>query len=451
VTWRAGLTLGAWLALGCGAAVMAGEEPAGRVARETSPRSLVEVATGQPDAVIDLGSDEDAQRVSASWRYAPAPIVEVPGFVPGPDLRPVASPEVSTHDLALRPRHEGWDEAAWVSFAPHALQARRGTGHLSMGWYRLALVLPDAIADVPVRGATVALEIVVDDYGEVWVDGRLAHAVGQRGGGVIAGWNAANRVVLTTDAEPGASFDIAVLAVNGPISRSPENFHWVRQAMLDVYARERTPRGPLVPIERMPRARGFEALVPEGGVLETVAVGLRGLGPLLWVAEEGVLLASDVEGDALHRFDPRTGTLSTVQTHVAHGAHGRGLTAMGLDPEGRLLAVRGGSEVLVRYERNGAITVLPDPDRSGAEDLQHARARTLAAAELGTAVHAMAHDRSGHAWLATDEGVVVRDAGGAVLGALRTPVPVRGLAWGGEGGATLYLASDHSLWRFRRP
>jgi hypothetical protein len=446
-----GLVLGAGLALGCGAAAPVCEEPASHVAREAAARSLVEVAMGRPDAVIDLGSDEDAQRVSASWRYAPAPIVEAPGFVPGPDLRPVASPEVPTHDLALRPRHPGWDEAAWASFAPHALETRRGTGHLSMGWYRLALVLPEAIGDVPVRGATVALEVVVDDYGEVWVDGRLAHAVGQRGGGVVSGWNAPNRVVLTTDAVPGARFDVAVLAVNGPISRSPENFHWVRQAMLDVYAGERAPRGPAVPIERMPRAPAFEALVPEGSVLETLAVGLRGLGPLLWIAGEGVLLASDVEGDALHRFDPRTGTLSTVQTHVARDARGRGLIAMGLDPEGRLLAVRGGSEALVRYERNGAITALPDPDRLGSEGLRHGRVRAVAGADLGMAVHAVAHDGSGHVWLATDEGVVVRDAAGAVLGALRMPVPVRGLAWGGQGGATLYLASDHTLSRLRRP
>ncbi|GAB4212552.1 MAG: hypothetical protein OHK0013_35450 [Sandaracinaceae bacterium] len=445
--------LGAGLAFGCGAAGPAvgaprAEVPWAEEALDASPRSLVEVATGRPDAVLDLGTEEDARIVSASWRYAPAPIVEAAGFVPGPDLRPVAAAEVSTHDLALRPRREGWDEAAWAPLAPHALEARRGTGHLSMGWYRLALVLPDAIQGVPVRGATVALEVTVDDYGEVWVDGRLAHAVGQRGGSVVAGWNAPNRVVLTADAMPGARFDVAILAVNGPISRSPENFHWIRQAMLDVYAAERAPRAPAVEVARIPRASAFDAIVPEGSVLEALAVGLRGLGPVLWVADEGVLLASDVEGDALYRFDPRTGALSTVQTHVARGA---GLTAMGLDSEGRLLAVRGGSGALVRYERNGSIRVLSDADGEGAARLGQARERAFARAELGTTVHALARDRTGHVWIATDEGVLVRDANGALLGALRTPVPVRGLAWGGADEAILYLATEHSLLRLRRP
>ena len=44
-------------------------------------------------------------------------------------------------------------------------------------------------------------EVVVDDYAEVWVDGKLSPALGQSGGAVVRGFNAPNRVVLTRDVD----------------------------------------------------------------------------------------------------------------------------------------------------------------------------------------------------------------------------------------------------------
>ena len=35
-------------------------------------------------------------------------------------------------------------------------------------------------------GATIVFEVVVDDYAEVWVDGKLAPVLGQMGGAVAA-------------------------------------------------------------------------------------------------------------------------------------------------------------------------------------------------------------------------------------------------------------------------
>src|SRR5207247_1869859 len=78
-------------------------------------------------------------------------------------------------------------------------------------------------------------EIVLDDYAEVWVNGKLPRVLGQSGGGLIRGFNAPNRVVLGRDVKPGQQFQIAVFGMNGPISDPPANFIWVRSATLDFY------------------------------------------------------------------------------------------------------------------------------------------------------------------------------------------------------------------------
>ena len=67
-------------------------------------------------------------------------------------------------------------------------------------------------------GSTVVFELVIDDYAEVWVDGRLPLVLGETGGQLIKGFNAPNRVVLTRDARPGQRIQLAIFGVNGPIS-----------------------------------------------------------------------------------------------------------------------------------------------------------------------------------------------------------------------------------------
>jgi len=450
---RSFLALALLVALsGCGATTRAPS-----VAPPPGPYSLVEVATGRPDAVVDLSDDASAALVAARWRHAPVSLVEVEGVDPGPDARPVPSSASRTMDLSLAPRGAGWDAAAWEPFEPHDLGARRGHGHLSMGWVRIELVLPERIGDLEIRGATVAFEITADDYGEVWVNGRLPHRVGDRGGAVVAGWNAPNRVVLTTSAEPGMRFDVAVLVVNGPISRSPGNFYWVRQAMLDVHATSTRTSGPTVPFERSGPER--ESLAPADAALEVVAMGFERLGPIVWIPDERSFLLSDVAADTLYRFVPETGALSVVQTHV--GGHpqdlGRrtavGITALGLDPNGLLLACRAGRMDVVRYERSGAITVVPDLDRVGFQRLHWAHARAPLPGQ--PAVHDVelrGGESSSRAsdtqrWLATDRGVVVmREAD--IVARFETPMPIRGLAFGDD---VLYMTTGDSLLRLRGP
>ena len=114
---------------------------------------------------------------------------------------------------------------------------------MCFNWYRTRVTIPERIGDLDPTGATVVFEVAIDDYAEVWVDGALPVALGDTGGQVVGGFNAPNRVVLTRDARPGDSFQIAVFGINGPISASPHNYIWMRTATLDFYPRERARRG----------------------------------------------------------------------------------------------------------------------------------------------------------------------------------------------------------------
>jgi len=187
---------------------------------------------GRPDATIDLRTKEGVQLVKAEWKYTDAKIIEVDSKGPGADLKPSGAP-VRTYDYTPHAGAANFDDSAWAAIDPTALDARRGSGKVSFNWYRIRVTLPGKVGALPVAGATVSFEIVIDDYAEIWVNGSLPSVLGQSGGTVVKGWNAPNKVILTRDAQPGKQFDIAVFGFNGPVSRSPENFIWVKSATLD--------------------------------------------------------------------------------------------------------------------------------------------------------------------------------------------------------------------------
>ena len=197
---------------------------------------------GRPDAIVDLQTQEGADLVGARWRYADAEIREI-GFVevghPDDPLGPGIVPN-RTYDVDPHAEAADYDDSAWRTLAPEDTQLRLATGRVCFNWYRTTVTLPERLGGEPVAGRTVVFEVVVDDYAEVWVDGRLPLALGDVGGPVAAGFNAPNRVVLTRDARPGDTFVIAVFGINGPISASPHNYIWMRSATLDVCS----PRAP---------------------------------------------------------------------------------------------------------------------------------------------------------------------------------------------------------------
>ncbi|HYY72692.1 MAG TPA: hypothetical protein VE778_03795 [Candidatus Bathyarchaeia archaeon] len=189
---------------------------------------------GRPDATIDLRTREGVELVKSNWRYSDVKIVEVDSKGPGPDLKPSGAP-VKTYDYSPHAGVVDFDDSGWPTIDPTTLDARRGNGKVSFDWYRVTVTLPERVANIAVAGSTVSFEIVIDDYAEIWVNGSLSTVLGQSGGSVVKGWNAPNKVILTHNAQPGQKFQIAVFGFNGPISRSPDNFIWVKSATLDFY------------------------------------------------------------------------------------------------------------------------------------------------------------------------------------------------------------------------
>ena len=165
------------------------------------PRPLPDLLDQKPDAVVDLRTREGARLVRAAWRSSPVSFQEVDSRAPGSDRKP-SGPSVRTVDLVPRAGRMDFDDASWEVVDPTELEDRRGDGRLSFVWYRLDFTLPDAIGSTPVPGATVVFEIVVDDYAEVWVDGKLPRVLGAEGGSLIRGFNAPNRIVIARNARP---------------------------------------------------------------------------------------------------------------------------------------------------------------------------------------------------------------------------------------------------------
>ena len=361
----------AMLALvGCGASATAREPDPTAAARlepiaalvADAPETVPLAPLGKPIAVVDLATTEGAALVGARWRWHDVAIVSSTGHAVGDDLR-ASGPTIATHDLAPLVGTPAFDDG-WTELAPEQLLARRGPGQLSFGWYRTSITIPERVGATATRGTTIALEIVVDDLAEVWVDGKLTTELGRVGGPQVAGFNAPNRVVLTDDAMPGRTFDVAVFAINGPVSTTPDNFLWVRSVTLDVHA-PHVPdvRAELARFERLdPR---FDALVPSDARVEKLAGGFEFTEGPVWHEQRGSLLFSDPNRNTIFEWTPDFG-IHVVRSKSGYAGvdigryHQPGSNGLAIDREGRLTIDEHGRRRVVRIERTGAITVLAD-------------------------------------------------------------------------------------------
>jgi gluconolactonase len=327
------------------------------------PVAADEHADARPDAIVDLETPEGLRLVGGIWRFSDVAVEPVAHREPGPDLKASGAPN-RTLDVAPHAGAAGFDDRAWSVVDPATLQARRGHGRLAFAWYRLAVTIPRRVGGLDPTGATVVFGITVDDYAEVWVDGRLPQVLGQRGGGLVAGWNAPNRVVLTRDARPGQRIQLAVFAANGPLSEPPANFVWIRSATLDFYAAGRFRAAERVPLRVQRLDPALDGLVPPDAVLERVASGFEFVEGPVWV-EPGVLLFSDPNRNVIHRWDPDSG-VSVFRTHSGYkgldvGRYTQpGSNGLALDPQGRLAIAEHGNRRVTRLEPNGVLTVLAD-------------------------------------------------------------------------------------------
>jgi gluconolactonase len=315
-----------------------------------------------PDAIVDLMSTSDVALLAGEWRVAEAHAIEVDHRSPGPDKKPSGAPN-KTQDVSLKAGARDFDDSAWERIPPEGLEERRSTGRLCFEWYRLRLTIPETIGAFATAGSTAVLEIVVDDYAEVWVDGRLPQVLGQAGEHLVAGWNTPNRVVVARDIEPGQVIQLAVFAANGPLSEPPGNFIWVRSATLDFYRPERLSTAEPAALEVVRLDPALDAIVGRDARLERVAKGFRFTEGPVW-HPDGYLLFSDPNANTIYRF--ADGALSVFRAKSGYkgadiGEYGQpGSNGLALDAEGRLTICEHGNRRVTRLERNGALTVLAD-------------------------------------------------------------------------------------------
>ena len=323
-----------------------------------------ELLPGKPDAVIDLQLAEGVSLIGGEWRYADATVQEIDFVDVGPDLGP-SGPPSRTYDVVPHAEATDFDDSGWRVLAPPETQLRLGHGRVSFNWYRIEVTIPERVGDFDPSGATVVFEVTVDDYAEVWVDGRLPLALGLTGGQVVGGFNAPNRVILTRDARPGQRFQIAIFGINGPVSASPRNYIWMRTATLDFYAADRASsiRQAAMSVHRVDDR--LDEIVPEGARLEQVAGGFEFTEGPVW-APDGALLFSSPNTNTIYRWSPHTDAVTVFRSKSGYAGVDIGVFAqpgsngLTFDPEGRLTICQHGNRRVVRVNPHGDITVLAD-------------------------------------------------------------------------------------------
>lgn len=186
---------------------------------------------------IDLMSTKGCEAVKGEWRYAEVMVGVGPK---NNDIEPKA--------------HGTFDDAKWEVLKPETLKDARGPGKFSWCWYRIKVMIPEKVDDKPFEGGPVWFQTTVDDYGEIWVDGKIDTG---RGRGAVAGFNTRNRVRLQVadketkknrDPKPGDVFQIAVLGINSPLGDPPGNKIFLRSPTnLEFFTKEAKNAGADVP------------------------------------------------------------------------------------------------------------------------------------------------------------------------------------------------------------
>jgi hypothetical protein len=164
-----------------------------------------------PRIALDLNNAEDRRKVKGQWRIGP-------GLVPGQPNEGLTAQLLNTPA-----RLADYDDSGWEVCANIRQSISKG---FTFAWYRITVELPEQLNGVALRDYRVLFETNVDNYGEVWVDGKLDRATG-----AIVGINAQQRVVVSDKAVPGAKHVIACLVINGPLAE-PRGGIFMRYATL---------------------------------------------------------------------------------------------------------------------------------------------------------------------------------------------------------------------------
>lgn len=329
-----------------------------------------ELAIGQPDAIVDLRTHEGTALVKATWRSQNAEVVKAKFNAPGasdtdPLLLYPTGKNIITNDISSKAGAKDFDDSRWEQLDPTTLEARRGNGLLSFVWYRLNVIIPEKVGNFDPTGSRVVFEIVVDDYAEIWVNGKLNKTFGQSGESVAKGYNARNRVVLTENAQPGQAFQLAILGINGPIADLPNNYIWIRSATLDFYKdypkrNDWQNLGQIVMIDNE-----LNNVLEPDVKIEKLADGFQFTEGPIW-HPEGFLLFSDPNTNVIYKYDPISRNISIYMTKSGYTGfdigeyHQPGSNGLAIDSEGRLIVCQHGNRRIIRHEKKGPITILSD-------------------------------------------------------------------------------------------
>lgn len=328
-----------------------------------------QLAIDKPLAIVDLKTTEGAALVSAKWFVQNADIVNVDFRAPGPyaadalALYPTGS-AIRSH--SLRPQIGSLDfDKGFKEIKPTDLESREGTGLFSFVWYKVDVTIPGTIGKLNAQGTTAVFEIVMDDYSEIWIDGKQSQAFGQSGNGLIAGYNTRNRVILSNNAHAGQKFRIDILGINGALGKLPDNYIWVRNAVIDFYKEWPSNNswkdvGKIYAIDQK-----LNSVIEPGAKIEKIADGFQFTEGPVW-HPDGYLLFSDPNTNTIYRYDPATKNISVYISHSGYtgvdiGEYGQpGSNGLAIDKDGRLIIDQHGNRRVIRIEKKGPVTILAD-------------------------------------------------------------------------------------------
>lgn len=342
------------------------------IAIATTAQETRQLAVNKPQAIADLKTKEGSDLVNAKWFIQPGHVQEKAFRLPGPQpgggdalhLYPTGS-AIKTH--TLHPQIGADDfEKGFVEVDPGKLEERQGTGLFSFVWYKVELTIPEVIGKLNTNGTTAVFEIVVDDYSEIWVNGKQTVGFGQSGNGLISGYNTRNRVILSNNAKAGEKYTIHVLGINGPVGKLPDNYIWVRNAVVDFY-NDGLPTNPswkdigkIYTIDEK-----LNSIITPGTKIEKVADGFSFTEGPVW-HPDGYLLFSDPNTNTIYRYNPKNHNVTVYMSHSGYtgadiGEYGQpGSNGLAIDKEGRLIIDQHGNRRVIRIERKGPVTVLAD-------------------------------------------------------------------------------------------
>ena len=330
-----------------------------------------QLAVDKPNAIADLKTSAGAALVNAKWFVQPANVNTVefkaPGVIKnGGPLALYPTGEVIKTNIIHPELGDADFDAAFKMISPTDLEMREGNGLVSFVWYKVELTIPEAIGKLNTTGTTAVFEITVDDYSEIWVNGKQMQGFGQTGNGLIAGYNTRNRVILTNNAKSGDHFSIAILGINGPIGKSPENYIWVRNAVIDFYAAGLPTNpawkniGKIFTIDEK-----LNSIITPGSNVEKVADGFSFTEGPVW-HPDGYLLFSDPNTNTIYRYNPANHNVTIYMSHSGYtgadiGDYGQpGSNGLTIDKEGRLIVDQHGNRRVIRHEKKGPVTILAD-------------------------------------------------------------------------------------------